>query len=278
MFKKKQKRRVVKVNYYSSTKNSIRRKPKTNRVKRPLLKFLTSILVILAIYLGFFSNFFIISKVVNINDELTNQALADQINGSISSALDKNLIFINTQDLAQKIIDSFPELEQVKVTKSYPKTIKVQYSEFPLSANIINESSSIKKTYVVNTIGFAIKENYENPNLPYIKIISDEPINTEKAVIDKTKLKYILDTKAFFEDKFGMTIKEIEYKPVAREIHLLTEKDFYIWLDIQQDYEEQLRKLKKALVKLNIFEENLWYIDLRIAGNNGDKIIYKRRQ
>ena len=33
----------------------------------------------------------------------------------------------------------------------------------------------------------------------------------------------------------------------------------------------------KALVKLDIYNEDLQYIDLRIAGGNGDKIIYKRR-
>ena len=38
-----------------------------------------------------------------------------------------------------------------------------------------------------------------------------------------------------------------------------------------------LKKLKKALVKLDIYTEDLQYIDLRIAGGNGDKIIYKRR-
>jgi len=46
---------------------------------------------------------------------------------------------------------------------------------------------------------------------------------------------------------------------------------------MQQPSENQLKKLKKSLVKLDIFNEPLEYIDLRIAGGNGDKIIYKRR-
>ena len=83
--------------------------------------------------------------------------------------------------------------------------------------------------------------------------------------------------KKILEDKFGMRVVEVIYKKVPREIHLLTERDFYIWIDMQNPADEQLKKLKKALVKLDIYTENLEYIDLRIAGGNGDKIIYKRR-
>ncbi len=96
-------------------------------------------------------------------------------------------------------------------------------------------------------------------------------------VIDPSKLDYILDTKAYFEDKFGLRVVEVEYKKTAREIHLITEKNFAIWIDIQVSYEDQLKKLKKTLVKLDIYNEPLEYIDLRIAGGHGDKIIYKRR-
>ncbi len=283
MFKKKRNGRV-KVNYYSHPKSFNKRnsvsslkkiKPKQNNFS--LLKIFLPVFIISLIYWLFFSSFFIVTEIKNVNNQLSNQALADEINGSIASAINKNLIFVDSQELAEKVIESFPELENIKITKNYPRTIQVKFSEFPISANIINQTTNIKKTYVINSIGFVIKENYENPNLPYIKIQSDEPINIEKSIIDKTKLSYILNAQTFFEDKFGMMIKEIEYKPVARELHLLTEKDFYIWLDIQQDFEEQFKKLKKSLVKLNIYEENLLYIDLRIAGNTGDKIIYKRR-
>jgi len=74
-----------------------------------------------------------------------------------------------------------------------------------------------------------------------------------------------------------MKILEAEYKVIPRELHLKTEKYFIIWLDIQKPFEDQLKKLKKALVKLDIFNEPLEYIDLRISGESGDKIIYKRK-
>lgn len=218
-----------------------------------------------------------VKKVVILNKSFETEKLSNSITSSLQSSLGKNLIFTDIEKLAGKLLDKFPELESVKIDKNYPATITIEFSEYPLVANITNESNNLKKSYVLNSIGYAIKENVENQSLPYIHIKSDDPINPEKAVIGKTRLAYILATISYFEEKFNMKVKKVFYKPVPREIHLLTERDFYIWLDIQRPAEEQLKKLKKALVKLDIYNESFAYIDLRIAGKNGEKIIYKRR-
>jgi hypothetical protein len=243
--------------------------------------FSTSLLLItifvLIIYSIFFSNYFRTTEIAVVNQEFEEDSLHETIEKTLSPYLGKNLLFVNEKEIAEKIIKAFPQLENISVDKKYPKKLEIKFTKYPLAANIINESSSIKKTYIINQIGFVLKEDYENPELPYIRIKSEEPINIKKAIISKEKLKYILDSMIYFQDKFGMRIKEALYKPVAREIHLLTEKDFYIWLDMQIPFEEQLKKLKKTLVKLDIQKEPLYYIDLRISGQNGEKIIYKRK-
>ena len=212
------------------------------------------------------------------NKELENQNVGDKIKDSISETLGKNIFFINTKTLSLEILKAFPELEKVTLSKKYPSSILIEFAEYPLVANVVNESSEVKKSYIINAIGYAVKENYEDKTLPYIKIKSEEPINPQNAIIESTNLAYLLNSKAYFEEKFGMRILEIIYKPTSRETHLLTEKSFYVWLDIQRPFDQQFKKLKKALVKLDIYKDPFEYIDLRIAGNNGDKIIYKRRQ
>ena len=192
--------------------------------------------------------------------------------------MNKSIFWLDLSEIAKKALSQSPQLQTVKVTKEYPDTISIEFSKYPLAANIINKSSNLKKTYLVNSLGFAVKEDFEKTDLPYITIESDEPINPKNAVIEKTKLKYILDSIVYFEDKFGMKVKEVLYKPIAREIHILTDHDFYLWLDIQRPFEDQLKKLKKIIVKLDIYKESLQYIDLRIAENSGDKIIYKRKR
>lgn len=95
-------------------------------------------------------------------------------------------------------------------------------------------------------------------------------------LIDADMLKTLLQTTKDFEGKFNMQVLEIHYLKQARELHLLTERYFTIWIDLTQDTNIQLAKLKKALGNnFNIYEMDLDYVDLRISGQNGEKVIYK---
>lgn len=199
------------------------------------------------------------------------------ITDSLQSYKSKNLLFIKKTGIIEKISANYPEIENIKVEKDFPNTLIISFTEYPLAANIANITEGASKKFIINSIGYVVKENADDPTLPYIKVKTDSPINTESVILDTEKLKYILDAVSYFEEKFGMKILESEYLLVPRELHLKTEKFFFIWLDIQKPYEDQFKKLKKALVKLNIYEEPLQYIDLRITGESGEKIIYKRR-
>jgi len=251
--------------------------PILNKIKKIFILLAGTAIIFLGIYGLFFSNYFNIKEILITNANLKNEHLSNEIKSSLKSYLGKNLIFLNTENLNTKIRTKFPALETVKITKEYFDKLAIEFSEYPLIANVINESDSMKKSYIINAIGFAIKEDYENPNLPFIRIKSDEPVNTNSQLISPEKIKYILDATTYYRDKFGMGIREIEYKPTAREIRLLTDRNFTIWMDIQKPFDQQFKKLKKALVKLDIYKTNLEYIDLRISGNNGEKIIYRRR-
>ncbi len=266
------------VTRYSTEKIKPKRvHPLIRRVKR-ILSLLTIIGITAFIVYGLsFSGYFDIKQITLANNDIGNDTLKEEIKKSASKAIGQNIIMVDLQDLENKVLSTFPQLEKITFDKDYPSSLIIDFSEYPLTANVINETRNIKKAYIINSIGFIIKEDYEDPTLPYIRILSDEPLNKESPAIEAGKLKIIMDTKQYFEDKFGMSVKEVIYKPIAREIRLLTERDFSIWLDIQKSTEDQLKKLKKILVKLDIYKESLDYIDLRIAGGSGDKIIYKRK-
>jgi hypothetical protein len=251
--------------------------PISKKIKKILILLMILAFTVLAIYSIFFSSFFLIQEITIEKSELENENFAIKIKNSLNKSLGENIVFANTSELETKILKTFPELETVQVNKDYPQTLVIVFSKYPIAANVINKSNSVKKSYIINSIGYTVKEDYENPALPYITIESEEPINAKTTVITPSRLNYILDTIQYFEDKFGIKVRETIYHKVAREIHLITEKDFQIWLDIQIPAEDQLKKLKKALVKLDIYNEALSYIDLRISGSNGEKIIYKRR-
>lgn len=109
---------------------------------------------------------------------------------------------------------------------------------------------------------------------PTEEVVEETPELNEELIPAET-LTVLLDTAKSFEGKFNMQVIEIQYLKRAREIHLYTERSFYVWIDMTQDIATQLTKLKKALTELNIYEAPLEYIDLRISGQNGEKVIYK---
>ncbi len=248
-----------------------------SKLKR--LSIILGVLITLfgGIYLIGFSNVFNIENIEVSTDQITTESLSGNIVDDLRIYKGKNLLFINKDEIIQRIQSSYPEIENIEVSKDLFNTLVISFSEYPPIANITNISNETNKKFIVNSIGYVVKENIDDPELPYIKVVSDAPLNTDTTVIDQEKIAYILESKYYFEEKFGMKIIEVEYKMISREVHLRTEKYFYIWLDIQKPYEQQLKKLKKALVKLDIYNEDLSYIDLRITGESGEKIIYKRR-
>lgn len=245
---------------------------KIRRIHKRIPKFtkLTfSLLIILATtYTTFFSNFFKIDQIETTNPDIIND---------LKDYRDQNIFFIDKDEIKTKIQGKYPEIEDVEVGRSLPSTLVISFTEYPVAANIVNFNNNASKKYIVNSVGYVVSEDIDNPSLPYIKIKTDAPLNPNAAIIEREKLDYILGAIQYFKEKFGMNILEAEYKIVPREVHLRTEKYFYIWLDIQNSFEQQLKKLKKALVKLDIYTAPLEYIDLRISGESGDKIIYKRR-
>jgi hypothetical protein len=104
---------------------------------------------------------------------------------------------------------------------------------------------------------------------------STHPSEINQEILPKETLTTLLETVTSFEGKFNMQILEIRYLKRARELHLYTERLFSVWIDLGQDVNLQLEKLKKSLTEINIYTLPLEYIDLRISGQNGEKVIYK---
>jgi cell division septal protein FtsQ len=232
---------------------------------------------ILLIYTTLFSQYLYVETIKISTEQLGTPQLSGNIIDDLSTYKGKNILFVSKDEIIEKIQKGYPEIENIKINKDLPSTIIISFSEYPLIANITNISNESNKKFVINSIGYVVKEDTDDPNLPYIKVKTDAPLNTESSIIEQDTLDYLLGATSYFEEKFGMQILETEYKVIPREVHLRTEKYFHLWIDIQKPYENQLKKLKKALVKLDIYNSPLEYIDLRITGESGEKIIYKRR-
>lgn len=250
-----------------------------------------AVLIIFGTYGVFFSGYLNVQKVYIEYDEFQNEN--DALLGYFENLKGKNILFIDTEIIKEQIVKEHPELQKLTTKKIFPSTLQVTFSEFPITANIehIENGKSLGKT-IINSIGMPMYIDSENPNLPYIKVITKKPENivvtpdmttaTEPApdipIIKQEHLNYILGATKYYEEKFGMKVVETQFLPYARELHLKTEKYFFIWLDIQVPFEREFLKLKKIMANIDIYKDPLEYIDLRISGTSGEKVIFKRKK
>jgi hypothetical protein len=289
MFKRSKLRKLGKAKYaYSRTPNlsgTRRRRGKklVSKLDSKTTKKIKVVAIILVIILAtssityylFFSGSFTLEKIKTTQEGLEEKSTLFE--PYFKDMRGKNLVLINTKEIREEIQAKHPEFENITIKKVYPNEIHIEINKYPATANVINIVGEIQAKHIVNSVGLSVQKNTENPNLPYIKIESDEPLNTENPLLEQDELEYIVGAIDFYEDKLGMKIFDAEFLKKAREIHLKTEKYFYIWMDTQKKYEDQILKLKKVVPKLDIQNLPLEYIDLRISEISGDKIIYKKR-
>ena len=262
--------------------------------------FLLIIIGFAAIYGVFFTNFFNIQSWENEEDHIV-LAKDNPLNQILAAEKGKNILLINEDSIIKQIIHVKPDIKKIEVKKIFPKKIKVEIEKYPIVANLVDivgdknignaachkglKAPGVKqKKFLIDSISFLADQNKENPTLPYIRVgtvnelTSSTFINKDKAdFLTPEKLDYILKAINLFKERFGMKVIDASYFDVEREIHLCTEMNFEIWIDMEKDLTSQLEKLKKALPKLDIYHTSLEYIDLRITGAMNEKVIFKRR-
>lgn len=232
--------------------------------------------VIGGLYLIFFSSFFAVTKIDL--EKNGNSVAYTQLAPFLENIRGKNILFITAEALATNIEKAFPnEILFVDIQKSYPKKLKVIISEHPAVLNFLVKSPEKTQRFVVNNTGYAILENTEEKNLPTILLEAPKPLLVRTRIIEAEKITQMHAATVNFYELFGMKIMQGEWKKRERELHLKTEKGFMVWLDLTGDVDQQLKKLKRALPKLDIYKEPLEYIDLRIAGADSEKVIFKRK-
>ena len=254
------------------------RQPKSSGKAKKIL----TLLILLALTAGLiwligFSHFFDV-KSWEVVEDGTKITTDENVNKLMQSQKSKNLIFIDENALTTAVKKLHPEVKKIVIKKLFPTKIRVEIEKYPIVANIVNVVQGIQKKFQIDSQGFLAEENIENPELPYIKIFQNEVFQIHTFPIDTTKLNYILNTIYNFKEKFAIKVLNAEYFVRERELHLQTEKNFMVMLDMEKPFMPQLDKLKKALPKLNIYNTPLEYIDLRISGTDTEKVIFKRKK
>ncbi len=199
----------------------------------------------------------------------------------LEAYLQKNMLLVPGHGLEQQLLKDFPYLKTIEIDKVPFHSLKAKVTAYPHAANIeVLQEGKDSQYFVVNSGGMVAIESNTEEGLPWIQLDATgleipEKIGVHETLISEELLSSFLETKNEFEAKFNIEVTEMSYLKRARELHLKTERDFWVWLDIQKPMDMQLLKLKRSMSDLNIYEAPLIYIDLRISGQNGEKVIYK---
>lgn len=224
-------------------------------------------------YLIFFAKTFTVSEIlVNKDGTLIEHP---ELTAKLGGFRGQKLFFLKTDEAIQNILESYPEIADVELDTDLPDTLVAHLTTYPQAANIVNDYKGGTKKFIINLNGLIIAEDNEDLSLPYIRIATKKPPAIKTHILTKEQVYFMSNASKRFNELFDMEIKEIIYKKIEREAHLKTARDFLVWLDMEKDMETQLGKLKTVIPKLNIYQEELEYIDLRISGVSGEKVIYK---
>jgi hypothetical protein len=153
-------------------------------------KTLTAVIILLLLPLLFyffaFSNYFGINNIIISGNDTISKVNAEQIvRNELSAKIYKfipgnNYFFINTDLLAKKLAESFPEIENVMITKKFPNVLYIRINE-KRPALIWCRNSC----FFVNDQGVAYlpasEEDLNNQNKHFIKIIEQLSIPEENS-------------------------------------------------------------------------------------------------
>ena len=277
------KKQKIKAKSYASAIPPAKLRKKTDHTKTKIIAaiILSAGLIIFGVYAAFLSDYLLVQD-FQIEEEGTIIEDYQKMHSILQQVIDQNILLINEEKLINEIRQNHPEINKIRIKKILPDTIKIEYTKFPTVANLVNIVQGIQKKFLLDSQGFLIEENIEQLDLPHIYLETTDPLEVRHNFLNnpkksKERLTYILNTINLFEEKFGMKILYAEFLPREREVHLHTEKYFYVIIDMEKDLNRQIEKLKKALQKLDIYSVPLVYIDLRISGTDTEKVIYKKK-
>lgn len=292
-----------------ANRNERRQRESKGRMLRYLKGLGVVVAVLMLLYLVFFTKLFEIQS-IEVNGEADTAQEQAAIKETLQNFLGDNIIFFDASGQESALLENYAYLKNIRIDRDFFHTIVVTLETYPSVANVRMEfENGTNQYYVVNEHGFiaSIGTNLEDLPLIVMDVTGtdmDIPMPSEEAtpepdpetvetvesppeeqstlpdsineeLIPEEMLQTLLDTVIGFEGKFDMEVLEIHYLKRARELHLYTERYFFVWMDLTQDSELQLTKLKKALTEIDIYSAPIEYIDLRISGQNGEKVIYR---
>ena len=182
----------------------------------------------------------------------------------------KSIFLLNTNNLKKIILDSFAEVENVKITKKYPNSITIDIVERK-PAVVFCENDAREVCFFSDNQGVAFKHISEFSDS---FVIANNPlisnIKLKDKVLESNILDIILKMNKILQNDFQVSIKSAT---IANPLMLKTSEGWSVYLDPSSQPDLQIQKLT-ALLEQEVSKEErlkLKYIYLQYQ----DRAYYK---
>ncbi|MDD5693032.1 MAG: FtsQ-type POTRA domain-containing protein [Patescibacteria group bacterium] len=244
--------------------------PEKRDYKKGVLGFILVILILIAVYILFFSSLFRINKVelnqIRYQDKTAiDKTIFDYKNKFI---LNRNLLFISSGTLKKKLL-SLPGVKNATVIKKYPNTLIVQVEE--RSPAFVWQVLDHK--YLVDESGM-IWAVYEDKFVDFPVVVDDKNVPTEigKKPVPASFSHFVLGLKSDFQEITGVKYVGMEVVDTTNELKVRSGAGWYAYFDTTRNAKTELANLNRILDEVKKTKnKKLEYVDLRIE----DKIFYK---
>lgn len=250
------------------------RKPHRIKKKKSILKsrvFWQVILVLIVVsglfYLVSFSPFFQITKVeIRGNEKISDQEIKEIIHPYVKHQIifwqTRNIFLANLKETNNSLLEKFPEIVQVELKRSFPKTLIISIQERKPVAIF----KHYDRQFLIDKEGIVFKEFIEGQESGYLQIeglIFEGEIKLGRQVIEKEIMTKILEIKQELSRK---EIPIIAAVIASKErLNVKTLENWEIYFNLREDITKQIFNLGIVLREKIPLErrKTLEYIDLR---------------
>ncbi|OQA53120.1 MAG: cell division protein FtsQ [candidate division WS2 bacterium ADurb.Bin280] len=223
------------------------------RIVRFLKNLAYSVVLIFVIYFAVFSPTFRIRDVKA--EGIETGEIYDRI------ALDmmgKNIFLINIAGYLKKITAEFPVIEEARVVRGLPSTLRVEIKERDVALIWCNE-----KCFEIDNRGLAYRETQNSPTGIVVSDKSNIEINIGDKVVSQKFVDFYKKSIDAFE-RIGVSVSEASVEDTTFKLSFKTQKGYTVIFDTSSSLENQIYALEQIIA--NGDQEIGEYVDLRVEG------------
>lgn len=237
-----------------------------------------------AVGIVFFSSFFKLNTILVSRDSAYVNPQA--IETFLQTQKGKNIFLLDSGELKTQLMEEFPMLSSIEISRLLPQTIRVKVTSYPIFSRIKNES--VQKEYFLNTNGVLVQpdqnqvqkdmllftlpsyselgEEFKDVISPYVDLHEGRKIFTKEYMLFFQK---VVDA---YGKNFDTKLTSIAYYPIEKELHVILTSGTQLYFSLSKDLDTQIFLLKTFLIdaKSNVLATGEYqYVDLRVK----DKVI-----